>query len=124
MRLPRDASLVVVTHTATDAITTFEEWEAQAQHKEPAGEGAAEGQEAPEPPQVVVVGRLRLRRPGGKVTFAHVEDESGRVQLFFRFNDLPEPPNDSAGSRSPRFSPYCFSGPLKSSNQMVAGSVS
>src|SRR5919197_4243257 len=76
------------THTATDAIATFEDWEAQ--HKEPAGEG----QEAPEPPHVVVVGRLRLRRPGGKVTFAHLEDESGRVQLFFRVNDLQEPPWD------------------------------
>src|SRR5438132_5278074 len=81
------------THTATDAIATFEEWEGH-QHKEPAGEGAAEGQDAPEPPQVVVVGRLRLRRPGGKVTFAHIEDESGRVQLFFRVNDLQEPPWD------------------------------
>jgi lysyl-tRNA synthetase class 2 len=41
-----------------------------------------------------VAGRLRLRRAGGKVTFAHIEDESGRVQLFFRINDLQEKPWD------------------------------
>src|SRR5205085_11612519 len=32
--------------------------------------------------------------PGGKVTFAHIEDESGRAQIFFRVNDLQEPPWD------------------------------
>src|SRR5436305_15000378 len=62
------------THTATGAVAAFEEWEAQ--HEEPVGEG----REAPEPPHIVVAGRLRLRRPGGKVTFAHIEGESGRVQ--------------------------------------------
>jgi lysyl-tRNA synthetase class 2 len=35
-----------------------------------------------------------LRRGGGKVTFAHLEDESGRIQLFFRINDLQEKPWD------------------------------
>lgn len=70
------------THIAQGAIAAFTEWE-QAERK-PDGE----------PPHVIVVGRLRLRRPAGKVTFAHVEDESGRLQLFFRINDLQEPPWD------------------------------
>lgn len=42
------------------------------------------------------MGRLRLRRAGGKVTFAHLEDESSRIQLFFRINDLQEKPWDYA----------------------------
>src|SRR5437660_6590774 len=76
------------THTATGAVAAFEEWEAQ--HQGPAVEHneAPERQHSPEAPRVVLVGRLRLRRPGGKVTFAHIEDESGRAQLFFRINDL------------------------------------
>ena len=47
-----------------------------------------------EGPSVTSSGRLRLRRAGGKATFAHIEDESGRVQLYFRINDLQEPPWD------------------------------
>lgn len=37
-----------------------------------------------------LVGRLRSMRPMGKITFAHIEDESSRIQLFFRANDLGE----------------------------------
>ena len=37
-----------------------------------------------EPLQVILVGRLRAMRPMGKITFAHIEDGSGRIQLFFR----------------------------------------
>jgi lysyl-tRNA synthetase class 2 len=77
------------THTAQEAIAAYERWEGD--------EEAEQGDDAvnPQPqPQVTVVGRLRLRRAGGKVTFAHIEDESGRVQLFFRINDLQEKPWD------------------------------
>lgn len=35
-----------------------------------------------------LVGRLRSMRPMGKITFAHIEDEGARIQLFFRANDL------------------------------------
>ncbi len=35
-----------------------------------------------------LVGRLRSLRAMGKITFAHIEDGSGRVQLFLRANDL------------------------------------
>jgi len=36
----------------------------------------------------VVVGRLRSIRKMGKVTFAHVEDGAGKLQLFLRENEL------------------------------------
>jgi lysyl-tRNA synthetase class 2 len=83
------------THTATGAVAVFEEWEAgrDDEGRKTKDEGD-ESEARSEPPQVTVVGRLRLRRPGGKVTFAHLEDESGRLQLFFRINDLQEPPWD------------------------------
>ena len=42
----------------------------------------------PEPIEAVLVGRIRSARPMGKITFAHIEDMSGRVQLFFRANDI------------------------------------
>jgi lysyl-tRNA synthetase class 2 len=76
------------THTATDAIAAYEQWEVEHKPADPAAEP-----EVP-PPYVTLTGRLRLRREGGKVTFAHMEDESGRVQLYFRINDLQEPPWD------------------------------
>ncbi|MCK5793193.1 MAG: lysine--tRNA ligase, partial [Anaerolineales bacterium] len=51
-----------------------------------AGEGASEEIEI----QAVLVGRIRSVRPMGKVTFAHIEDGTGRIQLFFRANDIGE----------------------------------
>jgi lysyl-tRNA synthetase class 2 len=38
--------------------------------------------------EVTLVGRLRSIRPMGKITFAHIEDGSGRVQLFLRADDV------------------------------------
>ncbi len=38
--------------------------------------------------EVEVVGRLRSIRRMGKVTFAHIEDGSGRLQLYFKSDDL------------------------------------
>ena len=40
--------------------------------------------------QVTVTGRIRRLNSRGKVAFAHIEDESGRVQLFMRVNELGE----------------------------------
>ena len=37
---------------------------------------------------VTVTGRIRRLNSRGKVSFAHIEDESGRVQLFLRVNAL------------------------------------
>ena len=64
------------THTSRAAVEAFE-----AAEKE-----AAEG-ETPEI-RVTVAGRLRAMRPMGKLTFAHIEDGEGRIQLFLRANDL------------------------------------
>jgi lysyl-tRNA synthetase class 2 len=35
-----------------------------------------------------LVGRIRSLRSMGKITFAHIEDGTGRVQLFFRADDI------------------------------------
>lgn len=56
--------------------------------EERAGAGA-EGAVA-DPLEVTVTGRIRRLNSKGKVSFAHIEDESGRVQLFLRVNDLGE----------------------------------
>nr|HID13732.1 lysine--tRNA ligase [Anaerolineae bacterium] len=60
------------THTIAEAIAAFE-----------AAETAGE-----EGPRVAVTGRLRSMRVMGKVTFAHIEDGSGSIQLFLRVNDI------------------------------------
>lgn len=61
------------THTTQDAILAFT-----------ALESNADAQAV----KATLVGRLRSMRPMGKITFAHIEDISGRVQLFLRSNDL------------------------------------
>jgi lysyl-tRNA synthetase class 2 len=38
----------------------------------------------------VLTGRIRSIRTMGKVIFTHIEDGSGRIQLFFRANDIGE----------------------------------
>ena len=42
------------------------------------------------PIDVTVAGRIRRLNSKGKVSFAHIEDESGRVQLFMRVDALGE----------------------------------
>jgi lysyl-tRNA synthetase, class II len=64
-----------VTHTVAEAIAAFEETEKLG------------GTEAV---QVICGGRLRAMRPMGKITFAHFEDATGRLQLFLRVNELGE----------------------------------
>lgn len=66
-----------VTHKSVDAIAEYEE-------REKATPADAEIQKE----TVKLAGRLRSLRPMGKITFAHIEDGSGRIQLFFRINDL------------------------------------
>ncbi len=63
------------THTSREAIQAFE-----------AAETAGQSQ----PLHVILAGRLRSMRPMGKITFAHIEDGDGRIQLFLRANDLGE----------------------------------
>jgi lysyl-tRNA synthetase class 2 len=40
--------------------------------------------------RATIVGRLRSIRSMGKVVFAHVEDEQGKLQLFIRLNEVGE----------------------------------
>ena len=61
------------THTTQQAVKAFESLEA---------DGATEVLRA------TLVGRLRSMRPMGKITFAHIEDGSGKVQIFLRADDL------------------------------------
>lgn len=65
------------THLSTDAIAEFEAAE----------KDAASADAVPEI-KVTLAGRIRAHRAMGKVTFAHIEDGAGRVQLFLRANEL------------------------------------
>ena len=56
-----------------EAIKTFE-----------ASEAAGE----PEELKLTLAGRLRAIRNMGKLSFAHIEDRSGKIQLFMRINEL------------------------------------
>ncbi len=64
-----------VNQTIAEAIARFEQAEAK-------GEAQV--------PDVVLGGRLRASRIMGKLAFAHIEDGSGRIQLFLRINELGE----------------------------------
>ncbi len=68
------------THTSQEAIEAFEKAESA-------------GDETPI--NVVLAGRIRALRLMGKIAFAHIDDRDGRVQLFFRINDLGEEKMDS-----------------------------
>jgi lysyl-tRNA synthetase class 2 len=63
------------THTSQEAIAAFE---------------SVETGEKSKPVTAILAGRLRSMRPMGKITFAHIEDGDGRIQLFFRVNDIDE----------------------------------
>jgi lysyl-tRNA synthetase class 2 len=65
------------THTSLQAIAAFE-----------AAEKAAPEGQVPAQVNVILAGRIRATRPMGKITFAHIEDGEGKVQLFFRMNDV------------------------------------
>jgi len=49
---------------------------------------AVESQPEAQPIKVVVAGRIRAMRPMGKLCFMHIEDRDGRLQLFFRIDEL------------------------------------
>lgn len=61
------------THTVSQALALFE-------GKEPGAELSTE--------PLTLAGRIRAMRPMGKLAFAHIEDASGKIQLFFRINEL------------------------------------
>jgi len=51
---------------------------------------AAEAAGDPETLTAILGGRIRAIRLMGKLAFAHIEDGSGRIQLFLRINELGE----------------------------------
>src|SRR5579885_1388707 len=59
------------THTIAEVLRHFDEWQGP--------EGS-----------FTLVGRIRSMRDQGKITFAHIEDGTGRIQVFFRINDIGE----------------------------------
>ena len=65
------------THGATAARELFEAWE---------GDGEGDGPAEP----VRLAGRVVAKRVMGKSTFIHLADRTGRIQLYFRVNDLAE----------------------------------
>lgn len=65
------------THTCAAAIAAYEALE-------PGDAEAAQGIE------VTVCGRIRRVNLKGKIAFLHIEDESGRLQLMLRVNDMDE----------------------------------
>ena len=64
------------THTSTQIIAEFE-----------AAEKTASPDSLPEV-KATLAGRIRASRAMGKVSFAHIEDVGGKIQLFFRTNEL------------------------------------
>ena len=59
------------THTSAQAIAEFEAAE-------------KDGREV----KAILAGRIRATRAMGKISFAHIEDGAGKVQLFFRLNEV------------------------------------
>src|SRR5688500_3411529 len=39
--------------------------------------------------KITLVGRIRSLRPMGKIIFSHIEDGTGRFQIFFKEGELP-----------------------------------
>jgi lysyl-tRNA synthetase, class II len=79
------------THTVAEAIRAFEVVEEAAKQSEAVTPSGTPAQSASEDSvQVTVAGRLRSIRIMGKLMFAHIEDGSGRLQLFMRVNELGE----------------------------------
>lgn len=70
---------VARTHTAAQAVAAWED-----------AERAASSPDAISPVEVTVAGRIRRLNVKGKVSFLHIEDQSGRIQLFLRINDMDE----------------------------------
>jgi lysyl-tRNA synthetase class 2 len=69
------------THTNAQAVAALEDFEARNPDA-----NAADGT----PITVTVAGRIRRVNIKGKLSFLHIEDQTGRIQLFLRVNDMDE----------------------------------
>jgi len=67
------------THTSAQAISEFE-----------AAEKDASTGSAVREVKATLAGRIRATRAMGKISFAHIEDGTGRIQLFLRMNELTQ----------------------------------
>ncbi len=68
-----------LTHTIARAIQQFIDLEKEAKENPP-----------PAPIAATLGGRIRSLRLMGKLAFAHIEDSTGRIQLFLRVNEVGE----------------------------------
>src|SRR5437588_1856553 len=59
------------THTIAEVLQHFDEWQG-------------------ETGDYILTGRIRLLREMGRAAFAQIEDGTGRIQVYFRINDLGE----------------------------------
>jgi len=64
------------THLAAEVAAEYGEWDSDRLEAEPV--------------RVRIAGRMMSRRVMGKASFAHVQDRSGRLQLFVQRDSLPE----------------------------------
>ncbi len=76
---PYPAATWAVTHHAADILDAYDD----ARH-DPEAEGT-------EPIRVTVAGRLRSIRGKGKVMFADLQDETSKIQLYLKRDNLQEP---------------------------------
>ncbi|KTD65685.1 lysine--tRNA ligase [Legionella spiritensis] len=53
-------------------------------------ESASKEELVEQPVKVAIAGRIVLRRIMGKASFFHIQDVSGRIQVYIRQNELPE----------------------------------
>ncbi len=88
------------THTNAEAVAEFERVqnpESRVQNSETSGAGLGHDPNSPggngscpAPIEVRVAGRLMSRREHGKTQFGHIQDETGRLQLYLRKDTLGE----------------------------------
>lgn len=69
-----------VTHHSDEILESFDDARHQATEEGP----------APEELRVSIAGRIMSRRIMGKAAFFHLQDESGRIQVYVSRDDLPE----------------------------------
>ncbi len=97
------------TNTIAEVLEHFDEWQ---------GESG----------DFTLVGRIRLMREMGKAAFAHIEDGTGRIQVFFRINDLGEeatgPSSCSTSAISSRYGATCSGHAQKSARCTCASTAS
>ncbi len=86
---PYPAETWTVTHHAAEILDTFDD-----ERHDP--ERIADDPDGTEPIRVTIAGRLRSIRGKGKVMFADLIDETGKIQLYLK-RDTLQPPDEPEG---------------------------